>query len=105
MEREVMNESTKLTEKSARRTLLFARIPRALLLIPFAVVSCLAMQSWSLIQGIGDEADDGLVVLGVPNPMAVREVIVATARAVNASNAPALAAQTQTAPKPVLGSE
>jgi len=101
-----MKATTNLTEKSAHRKLLFTRIPRAMLVIPFALVTCLAVQSWNLIQGLGDEADDGLVVLGVPNPMAVREVAVATAKAMNASNAPALAGQTvsQPVPKPLVGS-
>ena len=70
------------------------RIPRSLLVIPCALLACLATASWTFIQGIGEEADDGLIVLRCPNPMAVREAAIATAKATKqATPQPAVAKQ------------
>lgn len=102
-----MKQSTELRQKSTLKSRLLSRIPRAWFLIPCALVTTLAMQSWSLIQGIGEEADDGMIVLRCPNPMAVREVMIATAKEFDATNAPALAGQTtlQNARQTVPGGE
>ena len=93
-EREAMNESVKSTRKNGLRNRLSMCIPRSLLVIPCALLACLATASWTFIQGIGDEADDGMIVLRCPNPLAVREAAVATARATReATPQPAVARQ------------
>ena|SRR5215831_21031247 len=101
-----MRQTTELNRKSMLKSRLLTRISRGWSLIPCAMVACLAMQSWSLIQGIGNEADAGLVVLRYPNPFAVHDFNVATAKAQNAPNSPALAGQpvSQSARKAIPGS-